>query len=291
MTAQTQPEALVIADLLDACDPDADLPFIATLTLASIKRTSAELRRQHAENAELHKAMHIPTIEKGTQEWLSTDPVIAWHLIDRYADNWADIGQMMQEYIDAQKQSAVERLEATIAVLEAENHNLRQRCREHRQMRGMKHLELISLKSQISELESNGPQVKRGEHGDGAPWFGTMRQAWEDTQQAAAAEANEVDRLRAELVREAQRTAAEKLRADQMSEQHSMQSRMNSEARAELARILTHEIPITNDQLTALKSARDVAMDGSIYARRPECSDFLKIEENLNAILERIEKR
>lgn len=41
--------------------------------------------------------------------------------------------------------------------------------------------------------------------------------------------------IEAELVREAQRTAAEKLRADQMTEQHRMQSAMNAEARALLA--------------------------------------------------------
>ena len=41
--------------------------------------------------------------------------------------------------------------------------------------------------------------------------------------------------LEAELVHEAQRTAAEKLRADQMTEQHRMQAAMNSEARAKLA--------------------------------------------------------
>lgn len=41
--------------------------------------------------------------------------------------------------------------------------------------------------------------------------------------------------LRAELVKEAARTASEKLRADQMTEQHRMQAAMNTEARAQLA--------------------------------------------------------
>ena len=40
-----------------------------------------------------------------------------------------------------------------------------------------------------------------------------------------------------ELVEEAKRTAAEKLRADQMTEQHRMQSAMNTEARGELAQL------------------------------------------------------
>ncbi len=50
--------------------------------------------------------------------------------------------------------------------------------------------------ARIAELEADGPQVERGERGDGEPWLGTMRQAWEDAKQAAEVEAKEVDRLR-----------------------------------------------------------------------------------------------
>lgn len=46
-----------------------------------------------------------------------------------------------------------------------------------------------------------------------------------------------VQELEAELVKEAARTAEEKLRADQMSQQHSTQAALNSEARKELAEI------------------------------------------------------
>ena len=240
MTAQTQPaqpEALRLATLFDT----------ECATLFDTYAAAKLLRRLHAENEQLRSAMNIPTIEKGSQDWLSSDPAIAWHLIDRHADNWADIGLMMQEYVDAQKLSAVQRLEARIAYLEA-----------------------------------NGPQVERGERADGGPWFGTMRQAWEDAKRAAEVEAKEVDRLRehirlqsivikqheeateqlceqlagvgvtcnqleAELVREAQRTANEKLRADQMTEQHRMQAAMNSEARAELAQLRESRKPLPVD--------------------------------------------
>lgn len=46
-----------------------------------------------------------------------------------------------------------------------------------------------------------------------------------------------VQELESELVKEAARTAEEKLRADQMSQQHSAQAALNSEARKELAEI------------------------------------------------------
>lgn len=46
-----------------------------------------------------------------------------------------------------------------------------------------------------------------------------------------------VEELEANLVAEAVRTASEKLRADQMSQQHSTQASLNSEARKDLAEI------------------------------------------------------
>ena len=48
-----------------------------------------------------------------------------------------------------------------------------------------------------------------------------------------------------ELVEEAKRTAAEKLRADQMTEQHRMQSAMNTEARGELAQLREKRQPLS----------------------------------------------
>lgn len=42
-----------------------------------------------------------PTVEANSQHWAGMDGAIAWHLIDRHADNWADIGQMMNEWLAA----------------------------------------------------------------------------------------------------------------------------------------------------------------------------------------------
>lgn len=52
---------------------------------------------------------------------------------------------------------------------------------------------------------------------------------------ASGAYLRRIAELEAELIAEAKKTASEKLRADQMAEQHRMQAKMHSEAREELA--------------------------------------------------------
>ena len=42
-----------------------------------------------------------PTVPDNMQDWAKLDGVDAWQLIERHADNWADIGKMMDEYISA----------------------------------------------------------------------------------------------------------------------------------------------------------------------------------------------
>lgn len=39
--------------------------------------------------------------EKASQNWEGMDGATAWHIIDRHADGWADVGRMMQEWLDA----------------------------------------------------------------------------------------------------------------------------------------------------------------------------------------------
>jgi hypothetical protein len=41
------------------------------------------------------------TIEDNSQDWATLDGAAAWHLIERHADNWADIGKMMDEFVAA----------------------------------------------------------------------------------------------------------------------------------------------------------------------------------------------
>lgn len=42
-----------------------------------------------------------PTVPDNMQDWKGMDGTIAWHLIERHADNWADIGKMMGEWLAA----------------------------------------------------------------------------------------------------------------------------------------------------------------------------------------------
>lgn len=41
------------------------------------------------------------TIEDNSQNWAGMDGAIAWHLIERHAEGWGDIGKMMDEWLKA----------------------------------------------------------------------------------------------------------------------------------------------------------------------------------------------
>lgn len=47
-----------------------------------------------------------PTVPDNMQDWANLDGDIAWHLIERHADNWADIKKMMDEFVSAKIASA-----------------------------------------------------------------------------------------------------------------------------------------------------------------------------------------
>ena len=42
------------------------------------------------------------------QNWGELEGVLAWHLIERHADNWKEIGEMMQLYINAKRAQAID---------------------------------------------------------------------------------------------------------------------------------------------------------------------------------------
>ena len=44
-----------------------------------------------------------------SQEWKGMDGAIAWHLIDRHADNWNEAGQMMNDWLEANRQAGPDR--------------------------------------------------------------------------------------------------------------------------------------------------------------------------------------
>jgi len=43
----------------------------------------------------------LPEIDPETDDWSKRDPAIAFHLIDRYADNWAHTGVLMERWAKA----------------------------------------------------------------------------------------------------------------------------------------------------------------------------------------------
>lgn len=63
--------------------------------------TAIEALRQALEQSEQE-----PTVPDNMQDWANLDGDIAWHLIERHADNWADIKKMMDEFVSAKIASA-----------------------------------------------------------------------------------------------------------------------------------------------------------------------------------------
>jgi len=59
-----------------------------------------------------------PTVLKDSQDWANTDGVTAWHLIKRHADNWDDVGQMMDEFIAAKIAKAAPAPQGVAEVME-----------------------------------------------------------------------------------------------------------------------------------------------------------------------------
>lgn len=41
------------------------------------------------------------TVQTNSQGWAGMDGAIAWHLIERHAETWADIRMMMNEWLAA----------------------------------------------------------------------------------------------------------------------------------------------------------------------------------------------
>lgn len=45
----------------------------------------------------------VSSVEDNSQDWRGMTGMIAWQLIQRHADNWADIDKMMNEWLEANK--------------------------------------------------------------------------------------------------------------------------------------------------------------------------------------------
>jgi hypothetical protein len=59
---------------------------------------------------ELQATAPAPTVEDNSQNWAALDGAVAWHLIERHADNWADVAKMMDEWLAAKLAPASARI-------------------------------------------------------------------------------------------------------------------------------------------------------------------------------------
>jgi hypothetical protein len=50
---------------------------------------------------ELEAALRVPEMDEDAQDWARTSGGVAWHLIDRHANNWAEVGDMMERWARA----------------------------------------------------------------------------------------------------------------------------------------------------------------------------------------------
>jgi hypothetical protein len=62
------------------------------------------------------------TVPDNSQNWAGMDGTTAWHLIERHADGWEDVGKMMDEWLAANQQ-AQEPVECVYLVATGEVHN------------------------------------------------------------------------------------------------------------------------------------------------------------------------
>jgi hypothetical protein len=58
------------------------------------------VERQAARITELEAALTVPdyAMPPDAQDWAKTDPAVAFLLIDRHAENWAHVGQLMDAW-------------------------------------------------------------------------------------------------------------------------------------------------------------------------------------------------
>jgi hypothetical protein len=70
------------------------------------KHYMALTKRGHEAVAAIKEAQEsAATVPDNSQNWAGMDGTTAWHLIERHADGWADVGKMMDEWLAANQQA------------------------------------------------------------------------------------------------------------------------------------------------------------------------------------------
>ena len=96
-------------------------------------------------------AFGLPMIEDASQNWDKLDGAVAWHLIERHAENWADVGKMMDEYVAAKLGESVKVPEEV--------------TQENKKTEGDKQAEAF-LKDEYYDLDDDRSISPAGIHGD-----------------------------------------------------------------------------------------------------------------------------
>ena len=88
-----------LADIGDADrEPGDDLAWCEARAAEALPQTRAAIAALEAEPPKQEAERDWST----AQDWRGMDGAIAWHLIDRHADGWDDVGAMMNAWLAAQ---------------------------------------------------------------------------------------------------------------------------------------------------------------------------------------------
>lgn len=81
--------------------PDPEIDDAGTF-MSDAQVMTIESAKEYARVAVEHdRKRRVATKPSTDQDWAALDPAIAFHLIERHAENWNDAGAMMQAYLDA----------------------------------------------------------------------------------------------------------------------------------------------------------------------------------------------
>lgn len=72
---------------------------LRNMQLTVCKEAADHIEQQEAEIARLRKDAEVTLrVHDDSQEWAKLDGSVAWHLIDRHAHGWGEVGDMMEAW-------------------------------------------------------------------------------------------------------------------------------------------------------------------------------------------------
>ena len=120
MTDQERKAMEMALEALENCAVSIDSEWGDCRSIEEMRETGEYTRATTKAIEALRQALaqpeQEPTVPDNMQDWANLDGDIAWHLIDRHADNWADIKKMMDEFVAAKIASAQSKHECETCV-------------------------------------------------------------------------------------------------------------------------------------------------------------------------------